>query len=124
MNTRSAREYTIFAPAQFLRNWCRQRPSNRNDLDSSVTREVGRVYDTGVDLLMIFLYHSKQLLLGSFLYGTSCTSHPLSLTEERVLELFSNTAVRNHTKTNIHFVCWTNKDVFCFHSARACVHSG
>jgi hypothetical protein len=49
-----AREYTMFAPAQLLRNWSEQRPSNKDDLDSSVTGEVGRVYYTGVDLLLFF----------------------------------------------------------------------
>jgi hypothetical protein len=57
MNTRSAREYIMFAPAQLLRNWCEQRPSNQGNLDSSVTGEVRRVYYTRVDLLLIsFLY--------------------------------------------------------------------
>jgi hypothetical protein len=37
MNIRSAPEYTMFAPAQFSRNWREQRPSNDGDLDSSVT---------------------------------------------------------------------------------------
>jgi hypothetical protein len=41
MNTRSAREYTMLAPAQILRNLRDQRPSNQGDLDSSVTGEVG-----------------------------------------------------------------------------------
>jgi hypothetical protein len=40
MNTRSAREYTIFAPAQLLRIWREQRPSNKDDLDSNVTGDV------------------------------------------------------------------------------------
>jgi hypothetical protein len=31
---------------------CEQRPSNQGDLDSSVTREVGRVYYIGVNLLL------------------------------------------------------------------------
>jgi hypothetical protein len=53
MNTSSAREYTMFAPSQLLRNWCEQRPSKNSDLDSSVSGEVGRVYYTGVDLLLI-----------------------------------------------------------------------
>jgi hypothetical protein len=53
MSTRSAREYTMFTPAQHLRRWRKQRPSNQGDLDSSVTWEVGRVYYTGVDLLFI-----------------------------------------------------------------------
>jgi hypothetical protein len=36
-----------------------QRPSNQGDLDSSVTGEVGRVYYTGVGLLLVsFLYRS------------------------------------------------------------------
>jgi hypothetical protein len=37
MNTRSAREYTMFAAAQLLRNWREQRPSSHGHLDSSVT---------------------------------------------------------------------------------------
>jgi hypothetical protein len=36
MNAHSAREYTMFAPAQILRNWFEQRPSNEGDLDSIV----------------------------------------------------------------------------------------
>jgi hypothetical protein len=44
MNTRFAREYTMFAPTQLLRNWFEQRPSNKVDVDSTVT---------GVDLLLI-----------------------------------------------------------------------
>jgi hypothetical protein len=46
MNTRSAREYTMFALAQLLRNWLEQGPSNKVDLDSNVTvGGVGPVYD-------------------------------------------------------------------------------
>jgi hypothetical protein len=44
MNTRSAREYTMYAPTQLLRNWSEQRPSNQGD---PVTPEVRRVYYTG-----------------------------------------------------------------------------
>jgi hypothetical protein len=45
--TRSTRDYTMFAPAQVLRNWREQRPSNKGDLDSSIAWEVGKVYYTG-----------------------------------------------------------------------------
>jgi hypothetical protein len=63
MKTRSAQEYTMFPHAQVLRNWRQQRPSNKGELDSSVTGEVGRVYYTGVDLLLVsFLYRSTWLL--------------------------------------------------------------
>jgi hypothetical protein len=41
MNTRSALEYTMFAPAQLSRNWREQRPSKKGDLGSIVTGEVG-----------------------------------------------------------------------------------
>jgi hypothetical protein len=59
MNIRSVREYAMFAPAQLLRNWREQRPSNQGDFDSSVAREVGIVYYTGVGQLLIsFLYRS------------------------------------------------------------------
>jgi hypothetical protein len=62
MNTRSAREYTMFAPAQLLRNWREQRPSNQGDLDSSVTGETGTAFYTGVNLLLIeFLFCSSWL---------------------------------------------------------------
>jgi hypothetical protein len=54
MNTRSAREYALFAHTQLLRNWREHRPSSKGDLDSSVTGEVGVAY-TGVDLLLIFV---------------------------------------------------------------------
>jgi hypothetical protein len=50
MNTRSAREYSMLAPAQLLRNWREQRPSNQGDLDSGVTGDIGGVCYTGVGL--------------------------------------------------------------------------
>jgi hypothetical protein len=46
-------KYIMFAPAQLLRTWREQRPSNKSDLDSSATGEVGKVYYMGVDLLLI-----------------------------------------------------------------------
>jgi hypothetical protein len=49
----SAREYTMFTPAQLLRNWREQRPSNNGDLDLTVTGDVGIVYYTGVDLILV-----------------------------------------------------------------------
>jgi hypothetical protein len=65
----------MFAPAQLLRNWREQRPSNQGDLASSVTGEVGRIYYTGVNLLLIsFLYRSTQLLLACVINCTACTS--------------------------------------------------
>jgi hypothetical protein len=45
----SPHEYAIFASAQLLRKWREQRPSNY----SNVKREVRRVYQTAVDLLLI-----------------------------------------------------------------------
>jgi hypothetical protein len=49
----------FFYQSQLLRNWREQRPGNKSDLDLNVTVEVGRVYYTGVDLLLItFLYRS------------------------------------------------------------------
>jgi hypothetical protein len=67
MSTRSAREYTMFAPAQVLRNWHEQRPSNQDYPDSSVIGEVGIVYYTGVHLLLIsFLCRSYVTVVGLF----------------------------------------------------------
>jgi hypothetical protein len=43
------REYTLFAPAELLRNWRQQ----RCDLDLSNTGEFGKVYYTRLDLLLI-----------------------------------------------------------------------
>jgi hypothetical protein len=63
MNTRSAREYTMFAHAQLLRNSREQGLRNQGDLDSSITGEGGRTYYMGVDLLMIsFLHRSTQVV--------------------------------------------------------------
>lgn len=36
-------QYTMFAPAQFLRNWHERRPSNQNELDPNITEDIGRV---------------------------------------------------------------------------------
>jgi hypothetical protein len=41
----------MFAPAQILRNWSEQLPSNQGDLELSVTGEVGKVCYTRVELL-------------------------------------------------------------------------
>jgi hypothetical protein len=41
MKTRSAREYTMLAPAQSLRSWYDQWPSNQGDLDSVSRRRMG-----------------------------------------------------------------------------------
>jgi hypothetical protein len=53
MNTHSALEYTMFAPAQLLRNWHEQQPSNKADLDSTVMGSLGESITWGVDLLLI-----------------------------------------------------------------------
>jgi hypothetical protein len=53
MNTRSAREYSMFTPAQLLRNRREQRPSKQLNLDSSITGYVRVVYYTALDLLLI-----------------------------------------------------------------------
>jgi hypothetical protein len=42
-----ARKYTKFPPAQLLRNWREQRPSNQDDLDLSVMGKVERVLHGG-----------------------------------------------------------------------------
>jgi hypothetical protein len=69
MNTRPAREYTMFVPTQLFGKWREQRPRNQGDLDG----EVGRVCYTGVDLLLIsFLYRGTWLLLVCVLHGTPC----------------------------------------------------
>jgi hypothetical protein len=78
----NVREWThvllVNTPCSRLHNFCatgvEQRPSNQGDLDSSVTGVGdGKVYYTGVDLLLIsFLYRSTWLLLGCVLNGTLC----------------------------------------------------
>jgi hypothetical protein len=55
-------------PAHLLHNRHEQQPSNQDNLDLSVTGEVGRVYYMEVDLFLFsFLYHSMRLLLGHFI---------------------------------------------------------
>jgi hypothetical protein len=62
MNTRSASEYSMFAPAWLLCNLRAQRPSNKGDLDWSVMGEILTVCYTCVDLFLTsFLYHSALL---------------------------------------------------------------
>jgi hypothetical protein len=65
INTRSAREYTMFSPTQFLCKWREQRPSNLGDLDSRVTGEVATVLLHGSGPTFDFIWHrSTWLLLG------------------------------------------------------------
>jgi hypothetical protein len=78
MNTRSAHEFTMFVPAQTLRNWREQRPSNQGDLDSSVTGRLGEYY-TGVNLLLISFLYRRNLLLGCVLNGALCVKKDYSL---------------------------------------------
>lgn len=59
----------MFAPVQL---WLEQRPSNRSDLDSSVTGENGRVDYMGMNLLTLFLYCSMLLFWGWVLNDTPC----------------------------------------------------
>jgi hypothetical protein len=68
--------YTVFALAHLLCKWCGQRPSNKGDLGCSVAGLVGKVYYTGVDLLLIsFLYRNKWLISGDVLNGTQCITY-------------------------------------------------
>jgi hypothetical protein len=69
MNTCSASKHTMLAPPQVLGNWLEHRPSNKNDLDSNVTLEVGRVYCTR----QTFSFHFLSLL-SCALSGTTCTA--------------------------------------------------
>jgi hypothetical protein len=66
MNTRFAREHTMIAPAQLLRNWREQRPSNQSDFDSIVTWAVGSVCYTGVDLLLVSFLYRSVIVVGVF----------------------------------------------------------
>jgi hypothetical protein len=45
----------MFASAQLLHNWREQRPSDEDELDTSVTGEAGRVHCTAADLLLVSL---------------------------------------------------------------------
>jgi hypothetical protein len=50
----------MLVPAQLLRSWREERPSNQGDLDSNVMEKVVRVYCMWVDLLLIlFLYRGS-----------------------------------------------------------------
>jgi hypothetical protein len=82
----------MFAPARLLGNWSEQRPSNQGDPDLSVTGEVGRVYYTGVDLLLIsFSYRNTWILFGSVLNGTSFTT-----SFREIVDIFDMRHVRQH----------------------------
>jgi hypothetical protein len=54
----------MFVSSQLLRNGREQRPSNQGDFDSSVTGEFGRVYYTGVDLLLISCFSVVRDFVG------------------------------------------------------------
>jgi hypothetical protein len=52
MNTHSAHEYAMFAPAQLLYDWHKQRLSNQGYLNTSVMGEAGNIYYVVVDDLI------------------------------------------------------------------------
>jgi hypothetical protein len=73
MDTLSAREYTMFAPAQLLR-LREQRLSNQGDLDWNVSEVVGRVYYRGGGSAFDFIFVPYCVIfLGCGLNGTLCT---------------------------------------------------
>jgi hypothetical protein len=72
MNRSSAREYTTFTPAQLVRHWRKQRPSNKGDLDCSVPGKVRRVYYTRADALLFSFLYRNTWLLGCVLNSTLC----------------------------------------------------
>jgi hypothetical protein len=63
MSTRSARECTIFAPAQHLRNLREQRPSNKSDIDSIVMGK-GRVLHGGEPACGLILVPQHVIVVG------------------------------------------------------------
>jgi hypothetical protein len=74
MNTRSAREGTVFASAHLMRKWREQRPSNLFTL-TRVSWGFWKSLLHGVDLLLVeFLYLNTWLLVGFVLNGTPCIS--------------------------------------------------
>jgi hypothetical protein len=81
---RYAHGYTMFAPAQLLLNWREQRPGNHDDLDSSVSRDSGRAYYMGADLLLMSLLYIIARLLCYILNDTSFVSRT------RVRRLYQN----------------------------------
>jgi hypothetical protein len=70
MNTWSAREYTMFAPAQLLRNWHEQRLRSQGDLDSVSQGRFGESITRGGPASDFILYRSTLLLLGWVVNGT------------------------------------------------------
>jgi hypothetical protein len=93
----------VFAPAQLPRNGREHRPSNKDDLDTSVIGEIGRVH-YGVNLLLIsFFYRNARLLLRCVLNGTHCIFHLLQMQifntgnivspplKKRILQLYKTT---------------------------------
>jgi hypothetical protein len=70
MNTRSACEYIAFAPAQPLRNWREQQPSNSCDLGIECHGGVSEYYTSGSACDFI-LCRSTWLLLGYVLNGNA-----------------------------------------------------
>jgi hypothetical protein len=57
MNTCSAHEYTMYEYAQLSRKRSEQRPTNKGNLELSVTEENGQVYCTGVAMVLISCLH-------------------------------------------------------------------
>jgi hypothetical protein len=106
MNTHSAREYIMFAHAQLLSNWREQRPSNKGDLESSVTGESGSVLHVVDLLLILFLYRSEWLLLGCVVSG-----RPALYTKKCVNYICVFFQCIRPTKENFRILLASNADV-------------
>jgi hypothetical protein len=83
MNTRSAHEHTLLAPAELMRNWRQKQPSNQSDTDWRVAREVGEIQLHGennfgtvivyIGFKMLYpVAHTKLFVLVSIGFPVSC----------------------------------------------------
>jgi hypothetical protein len=48
----------MLTPAEILRNWRQQQPSNQGDIDSSATRKLGESITWGGEFLILFLHYT------------------------------------------------------------------
>jgi hypothetical protein len=72
----------MLGPAQLLRNWSEQGPSNQGDLDFTITGGFWECVLHCVDLLLIALRRSTELFWGFVLKKASCILQTLKIEQK------------------------------------------
>jgi hypothetical protein len=94
--------------AQLLRNWLEQRPRNQCGIDSGVTGQVGWVYYTGVDVLLIVVgLRFKWYTPWNARWNRKCIRHQMQ--NHRKRDHLNDLTVHERTTETLCVKVWTDR---------------